>query len=179
MWGVELGCGFCCRGYLKIRSRGKLKIGNDVVISSDGWGNWVGGDCTTRFLIAENAQMIVGDRCGISNSSFFCSQKIQIGSDVFIGGGCRIYDTDFHPLDALSRIHYSKKADSAPVEIKDKVWLGAHCTILKGVTVGSGAVIGACSLVTKSVPADELWAGVPARKIRNLNNPCREVVKDE
>ena len=54
------------------------------------------------------------------------------------------------------------------VTISDGVWIGGSCIILKGVTIGERAVIGAGSLITKDIPADELWAGNPAQFVRKL-----------
>lgn len=53
------------------------------------------------------------------------------------------------------------------VKIENNVFIGAHTTILKGVTIGSNAIIGACSVITKDIPANEIWAGNPARFIKN------------
>jgi acetyltransferase-like isoleucine patch superfamily enzyme len=55
------------------------------------------------------------------------------------------------------------------VIIEDNVFIGAHSTILKGVTIGVNSVIGACSVVTKDIPANQIWAGNPARFIRALD----------
>ena len=53
----------------------------------------------------------------------------------------------------------------APIVLEDDVWLGVNVVVLKGVTIGRGAVVGAGAIVTKSIPACEIWAGVPARKV--------------
>ena len=52
-----------------------------------------------------------------------------------------------------------------PIVLENNVWLGVNAVVLKGVTIGSGAIVGAGAVVTKSVPAGEIWAGIPARKI--------------
>jgi len=57
---------------------------------------------------------------------------------------------------------------TAPVIIEDYAFIGAHSTILKGVTIGRNSIIGAGSLVCKSVPANEIWGGNPAKYIRNI-----------
>ena len=85
-----------------------------------------------------------------------------------IGGGTNIYDTDFHPIQIEAR-HANQPANNAPITICDNAFIGGHTTILKGVTVGEGSVVGACSVVAKSIPPREIWAGNPARKIRDLD----------
>lgn len=57
---------------------------------------------------------------------------------------------------------------TSPVVIKDGVFIGAHCIILKGVTIGEKSIIGAGSVVTKSIPDGEIWAGNPAKFIRRI-----------
>jgi acetyltransferase-like isoleucine patch superfamily enzyme len=57
---------------------------------------------------------------------------------------------------------------SKPVIIEDDVLIGTRCVILKGVRIGARSVVGAGSIVTKSIPPNEIWAGNPAKKIRSL-----------
>lgn len=86
-------------------------------------------------------------------------------------GGIKIYDTDFHSVNAdIRRNHKQDMASKrmAKVTIEHDAFIGAGSIVLKGVTIGAGAVIGAGSVVTKSVPAGEIWAGNPARFIRRL-----------
>ena len=86
-----------------------------------------------------------------------------------IGGNTVIYDTDFHSLDAKLRNnkeHDRSNAQWAPVVIGDNVFIGAHSTILKGVTIGDNAIVGACSVVANDIPANEIWAGNPAVCVR-------------
>jgi acetyltransferase-like isoleucine patch superfamily enzyme len=108
---------------------------------------------------------------GISQAAIICHLSIQIGNNVKIGGGARIYDTDFHAIDPKLRLNpitdFANKV-KIPVVIEDNVFIGAHSTILKGVTIGQNSIIGACSVVTKNVPLNEIWAGNPAKFIRNV-----------
>ena len=91
---------------------------------------------------------------------------ITIGKRVLIGAGACIWDTDFHPLDPILRQqHATRGAKFAPITIEDEVFIGARSLILKGVSIGRGAVIGAGSVVTKNVDAGEIVAGNPARII--------------
>lgn len=79
-----------------------------------------------------------------------------------------IYDNDFHSISYTERINGDKNIKAAPVIIQDSAFIGAHSIILKGVTIGARSVVGAGSVVAKSIPSDEVWAGNPARFIRKL-----------
>lgn len=112
-----------------------------------------------------------------------CGKNIKIGKNVFINACCRFQDQggieigdgslighnttiatlnhDFNP-DKRANLHPS------PVKIGKKVWIGSDCTILPGVEIGDGAVIGAGSVVTKNVPASSVAVGSPARVIKQI-----------
>jgi acetyltransferase-like isoleucine patch superfamily enzyme len=93
-----------------------------------------------------------------------------------VGTFC-IWDTDFHPIQFEERrANDITKITSAPIEIADDVFIGANSIILKGVSIGSRAVIGAGSVVTKNIPDDEVWAGNPARFIKKINNDSQGTV---
>ena len=85
-----------------------------------------------------------------------------------IGGNVRIYDHDFHSLDFQTRrgAEDQLQIQTRPVEIGDDVFIGANAIILKGVTIGARAVIGAGSVVSRNIGPDEIWAGNPARMVR-------------
>ena len=90
---------------------------------------------------------------------------IALGKHVFMGPDCGVY-TAVHPFDAANRNTGLEKA--LPVTIEDEVWLGGHVTILPGVTIGRGSIIGAGSVVTKDVPAGVVAAGNPCKVLRAL-----------
>lgn len=71
-------------------------------------------------------------------------------------------------MDSQVRRSSNEGTKSAPVVIEDDVWVGAHCIILKGVTIGARSIIGAGSVVTKSIPADCVAAGNPCKVIKLL-----------
>ena len=83
-----------------------------------------------------------------------------------IGGESMIFDTDFHNSDPNKR-HNVTKIPAKPVVIEDKVFIGANCLILKGVTIDENSVIGVRSVVFKSIPKNSIAAG----------NPCKVVIK--
>ena len=131
----------------------------------------------TSLAVEEDGFMQIGDYCYIANASLVCSKNIMIGSGVFIAGGVTIADSDFHPIDPLKRMqdiialspigNRIKRAvvNQIPVIIEDDVWIGMNATILKGVTVGSGAIIEPGAVVIKNVAAGQRVAGNPASEI--------------
>lgn len=126
----------------------------------------------------------IGDRVMINGSTFYCTRGITIGNDVLISWGCTIADSNMHSIvsaDRLVELANAKKEydngtigdnpdlatiNSAPIVIKDKVWIGFNCIIMKGVTIGEGAIIGAGSVVTKDVPDYAVVGGNPAAVIK-------------
>lgn len=113
-------------------------------------------------------KLIIGDDSGLSNIHITVRESVIIGKNVYIGSGCKVYDNDFHSINFEERINGDKTVKVAPIIIKDGAFIGAHSIILKGVTIGEKSVIGAGSVVTKSIPDSEIWAGNPARFIKKL-----------
>ena len=119
----------------------------------------------------------VGDNVIINiNCTFVDCNKITIGNNVLIASNVQIY-TATHPVNAGERLvqNWIPKSNHAffndyalPVTIEDNVWIGGGAIILPGVTIGKNTVIGAGSVVTKSIPADSLAVGNPCRIIRKL-----------
>lgn len=156
-------------GKIQRIGRGKVTIGNNVLINSCRRANPIGGDDRTILFAKENAKIKIGNNVGISNSAIVAYERITIEDDVLIGGSCKIYDNDFHSLDFATRMAVGcVGVMSKPVVIKQGAFIGAHSIILKGVTVGQYSIIGAGSVVTKDVPDGEIWAGNPARFIRKI-----------
>ena len=170
-WGAKVGNRLVCRGNIRVYNAGQIEIGNDVVLSSGGFENPVGGSIQTTFAIQKGAFLQIGDRCGISNSVFCSRTGITLEDEVFIGGGCSLYDNDFHHLLAEDRFSNHGPVPSAPILIRKRAWIGGHCIILKGVEIGEESVIGAGSVVTHNIPAGVIAAGVPAKVIRKLKKP--------
>ena len=101
------------------------------------------------------------------------TKSITIGNYVNIGGNCCILDSDIHHIDWQQRrkdreenIPYQK----ADIVIEDDVWIGANCTILKGVHIGARSIIGAGSIVVKDIPADCIAAGNPCHVIKTIQH---------
>lgn len=105
---------------------------------------------------------------GMTGGTLCAAERIEIGDNVTVGANTTIIDTDFHPLEAQVRRLRPQDARTAPILIKDNVFIGMNCLILKGVTLGEDSVVGAGSVVTRSMPQGVLVAGNPARIIREL-----------
>lgn len=158
-------------GFLKISNStgGIIKIGNGTIINSSWYANKSGGGADRTCLVTENnGKILIGDHVGISNSTIYSRISITIEENVLIGVNCTIYDNDFHSTDANARQNGNRCIKAEPVVIKRGAWIGGHCIILKGVTIGENSVVGAGSVVTHSVPDNELWAGNPARFIKRI-----------
>ena len=112
------------------------------------------------------AKLKIGDQVSIQHYCFLSAYGgIEIGNDVSIGHGTSIVSSS-HPFKGAGKIREAA-VEEAPVRIGDNVWIGMKASILMGVRVGNGAVIGACSLVTRDVPAGVVAYGVPAKRIRS------------
>lgn len=148
-------------------SRDGIIIGNNVQINSNRASNPIGGDTKTILFAKGNGKIRIGDNCGFSNVTLFACEEIIIGNNVLLGGNCKIYDSDFHWIDFKKRLS-DDGGSTKPVHIKDGAFIGAHTIVLKGVTIGERSVVGAGSVVTKSIPDGEIWAGNPARYIRKV-----------
>ena len=168
LWGVRVGRGLRVSGPIRIRNAGCLKIGKRVRLNSGPRLNYVGGDRRIALWIGSQGDLEIGDDCGISNSTIICTHSVSILEGTLIGGGCDIYDTDFHELTPESRARRDGSVGKGEVKIGPRAFVGSGCRVLKGVTIGEGAVIGAGSVVTRDVPSFEIWAGVPAKHIRTI-----------
>jgi acetyltransferase-like isoleucine patch superfamily enzyme len=107
--------------------------------------------------------IIIGENCFIGNSTEFnISERISVGDNCLIASNCKFIDHN-HGFSDLNKPIRLQEPKISPILIEDNVWIGANCIILKGVTIGTGSVIGAGSVVTKNVPPNEIWCGSPAK----------------
>ncbi|GAA4380780.1 acyltransferase [Hymenobacter koreensis] len=119
-------------------------------------------------LLNPEAKLTVGDDFGISGGGICVQTEVRIGNGVMLGANAFVTDTDFHPLGTENRRFNFENVRTKPVVIDDNVFIGMNSIILKGVHIGRNAVIGAGSVVSRDVPANEIWAGNPARFVRRI-----------
>jgi acetyltransferase-like isoleucine patch superfamily enzyme len=141
----------------------KVYLGDDVRLS--GWIVISGG------RVFDEPEFRVGNRSFIGgNCLFSVAKSITIGDDVLIAGGCNVSDYSAHPLDPVKRIAGEQvdRKDVRPVHIGNKVWIGRGATILPGVTIGDGGVVGAATVVIKDVPPGCICVGNPGRLVSRI-----------
>lgn len=131
-------------------------------------------DATTTVLpplyIDYGKPVTIGRECFIQQCcTFFGRGGITIGNDVFIGPKVNLITINHDPNPENRSATYGR-----PILIEDKVWIGINSTILPGVRIGYGAIVGAGSVVTKDVPAMTVVAGNPARVVRKITTPGQQ-----
>jgi acetyltransferase-like isoleucine patch superfamily enzyme len=158
-------------GRLLIKGKGKIMLGNSVRINSSLNSNPVGLVTQSVLFAYENAEIVIGNNVGISNSLLCSMNSVVIEDDVLVGGGAQIFDNDFH---SILFVHRIQKPDTniniSPVKIQRGAFIGCNSIIGKGVTVGERSIVAAGSVVVKSIPPDEIWGGNPARFIKKIEN---------
>lgn len=168
---VNYGSNVKCKGAIPIIwcQYGKsydVSIGNNCTFNSYAGHSWF---CKCKLMIKQNAKLKIGNNSGFNGVLIFCSDSITIGSNVKVGGGTRIFDTDHHPLDYIKRREDNDKfTKKAPILIEDDVFIGSNCMIGKGITIGARSIIAAGSVVVKSIPADCIAGGNPCKVIKHI-----------
>jgi len=109
--------------------------------------------------------IVLGDRVFVGKGCEFNIRcHVEIGSDCLIASNCKFIDHNHEMTAGLGPMH-SLLCPEDPIVLENDVWLGVNVIVLKGVTIGEGAIVGASAVVTKSIAPFEIWAGIPARKI--------------
>ena len=178
----------------KIRNQKNIICGRNVIISPESristCGNISFGDNTWMYgtisAFPHNKDCIVsiGSDCYIGDQTrIWVGKKIVIGDRVLIAHNVNIFDTTTHPIDKKIRAEHElivktkgmpeEQYDTiyeTPVTIGDDVWIGCNSIVLRGVTIGEGAIVSAGSVVTKDVPPNTMVAGNPAKVVNNFGS---------
>ena len=165
-WGVQLGmrCSFHGRTLFERHPGSRMCVGPQCEFRSSPASNRIGINrpCMISTL-REGAEIEIGAGCGFSGTVIACARSITIGNDVRCGANTLIMDTDWHTDDPRVR-------SDAPVIIGANAWLSVNVTVLKGVTIGENTLLGAGSVVTRSLPPNVVAAGSPARVLREIDD---------
>lgn len=159
--GVEGGeaAQFYGRAHLVRAASARLIVGRNASFRSSPTSNLIGINRPCILSVHDKGVLSIGNNVGMSGAVIGCFSSITIGDRVRIGANVTITDGDWHQGDP-------RAGAPRPVIIHDDVWIGTGATILKGVEIGEGALIGAGSVVTKPVPAGGVAAGNPARLLK-------------
>jgi acetyltransferase-like isoleucine patch superfamily enzyme len=157
-----------------------ISLGRGVILNSRPSRNTLEARGATLIrTIVPGARISIGPDSGLTCPTISAAQEVTIGARVLMGSGVVVTDSDHHLVDIApfeSRRHAGvpKPSPSDAVTIEDDVFVGARSIILKGVTIGRGSVIGAGSVVARSVPPGVLAAGNPCRVVRELRSSAAE-----
>ena len=171
MWGMRYGKAVLFQGKTIIRTRrvGEILLGDHVVFNSQALTNLVGLMGANVLDTSGGGRIIVGDHSGFSSTVISSRAEIQIGCRVKVGGNVRIFDHDFHSVDAKIRCTPDDRLHikTAPVIIEDDVFVGTNAVILKGTKIGARSIVAAGSVVFGlQIPPDSLVKGNPAQIIK-------------
>jgi len=155
--GVELGKGTFLGKKNKITWPHQVKLGENCRLEHGIYFHYDG-------IYSKGPSICIGNNVFIGNNTEFnITEKITIGDNCLIAAGCRLIDHNHGT--ALGLLMNTQQGPKKEIILKDDVWLGCHVVILKGVCIKKGAVVAAGSVVTKDIPENEIWGGVPAKKI--------------
>lgn len=166
--GNKFTCGLYSRCINKTGEKERIKIGNNC-------------ELLATLSVFGNGHINIGNYTTMRNNTRVISTcGIDIGEYVIISNNVTIYDNNTHPTDPKERVAMSEsgfyselwnpiRAESATIKIGDNVWVGERATILKGVTIGKGSIIGMNAMVTKDVPEYGVIVGNPGRLVKKID----------
>lgn len=148
---------FMVKGRPIVDNKGQIRFGDNVKI-------WSSIE-TSKIFIGRKGKLSIDDNSVVNGAHLSVSKEIRIGKNVNIGPYSVLIDDDFHKIPGLPN-----QVQKAPIIIEDDVWIATRCTVMKGVTIGKGAVVAAGSVVTKDVEPYTIVGGIPAQVIKNIPN---------
>ncbi len=172
-YGVETKYGYVKLDGLPIirKAEGsKIVLGKGCTLVSNSKYNIAGVNHPVILATLASGAIIKIGAVGVSGAAICAAKKIIIDDYSGVGANSNLYDSDFHAIDAVVRRNQKSinEALSKEIIIGKDVWIASNVTILKGVEIGDEAIIAAGAIVTRSVPARTVFAGNPARKIKDL-----------
>jgi UDP-2-acetamido-3-amino-2,3-dideoxy-glucuronate N-acetyltransferase len=157
-------------------------LGSDVVFYHEAlvnlYGCRIGDETKIGTFVEIQKNSVIGSRCKISSHSFIC-EGVEIADEVFIGHGV-MFTNDSYPRATTTEERLQMESDwkVATTRVHRRASIGSNATVLPGITIGEGAMIGAGAVVTRDVPDHAIVVGVPARIVgdaRNAEIPSSEI----
>ncbi len=155
---ITVGRNFRCHGKLVIAGKGTVTIGDDVVVRHNLRHVYLGSG-SSDYVIE------IGDRVWLHGTSISCRERVEVG-DRSLVGRVEIVDHEFHDPRDLER---TQEIRSRPVILGADTWIGNDCLILKGVEIGRYSVVGARTVVRRSLPEKVVAIGNPAQVVKHLD----------
>lgn len=152
---ASTGSNLTVLGPCAVSSAGRLAVGDGLTIRAREYN-------VVEITCGRDAKLTIGNKVFLNQGvRIACTTEISIGDNALIADECVILDSDYHGMAGA-------QTKSGPVNIESDVWLGTRVIVLRGVNIGQGSVVGAGSVVTRSLPPNVFAAGVPARVIRKI-----------
>ncbi len=159
---VRFGGGVVANHRLIIKGPGMVEIGDRANLFAFGTGR------RTRLVArTPQARILVGENARLNGAEIHCDRLVEIGPDCIVGQALLI-DTDMHSLARDRRTNPDAPVRTEPVILERAVWVARGASILPGVRVGEGSVVGHGAVVSSDVPPGVVVAGNPARVVRDL-----------
>lgn len=154
---TRVGAGVRCSGRPRVDNMGTMFIGDNTLVRSV--------NVPVELATGPGGRLEIGPNCSINyGASIGAMSSVTVGARCRIGPYVMIVDSEFHDVYDRSTLPQPR-----PVVLEDDVWIGAKASILPGVTVGRGAIVGTGAVVTRDVEPFTVVAGVPAKVIRRLD----------
>lgn len=147
---------------LRNKMVGSLYLAKGATLEAEAFDVYAG----SRINVNAGAKLSLGSGYMNHDCVIDCFDSISIGHHVVISERVVLRDSDNHSIQDMEAISSDESAVTAPIIIGDHVWVGMNTIVLKGVTIGEGAVVAAGSVVNKDVPPHCLVAGVPAKVVK-------------
>lgn len=171
--GIKIGRRVTLLGLpiISMHADSNIEIGSGCKIVSNSIDTALG--CNHKIImrtLTKGSKIKIGKNTGVSGGTICAGSSVTLGDDCLIGANVCIVDNDFHPIDPNLR---KKNNDyiiesSKAIQIGNNVFVGTNVIILKGVNIGDNSVIGAGSIVSRSIPSNVIAAGSPCVPIKKL-----------
>lgn len=152
----------------KLFNKTNLKTGKNVIIRkfTNLYGCSIGDDTRIGTFVEIQKNVSIGKKCKIQSHSFIC-EGVEIKDEVFIGHGV-VFCNDRHPraTNESGELLSEKDWVLEKTIVEKKASIGSNATILCGIKIGENSIVGAGSVVTKDIPANEIWVGNPAKYLK-------------
>ena len=165
----EIGSNYKIWGNIRFLfwGNGKIKIGDNFHCVSSEKRSFLTLFSKCHLTVIENGSIKIGNNVGLNGTTIVSKKNIFIGDRTMIAPNTIIMDYDGHVSWPLEE-RWTNQGISKEIIIENDVWIGLNCVILKGVTIKSGSIIGPGSVVINNVESNSLYAGNPAKKIKDL-----------